>query len=75
MAGWGEERDRGEVSELGSGSREGGKVGKGGLIQDPRAATEEWGLLSPSLSSGLRPALGQVTEPLCLSHLCCEMKL
>lgn len=55
------------MSELGSGSREGGKVGRGGLIQDPRAATEEWELLSPSQSSGLRPALGEVTEPLCAS--------
>lgn len=35
--GVGEERDRGEVSELGSGSGEGwGEVRKGGLIQDPR---------------------------------------
>lgn len=34
MAGWGEERDRGEVSELGSGSREGDKVGGG---SHPRA--------------------------------------
>lgn len=54
--GVGEERDRGEVSELGSGSREGGgKVRRGGLIQDPRrvgAAETPVGALVSTLPLG-----------------------